>query len=65
MRINAGLPSAIDTFMLYQNPNVTSGIEKIDPAQLGKPADIAAAIAFLASDDAAFVQWASLIVDGG
>jgi NAD(P)-dependent dehydrogenase (short-subunit alcohol dehydrogenase family) len=32
---------------------------------VGKPEDIAAAIAFLASDDAAFVTGTALRVDGG
>ena len=32
---------------------------------VGAPADIAAAIAFLASDEAKFVQGAALVVDGG
>ena len=47
------------------NPNVKSGAEKIDSADVGKPQDIAGAVAFLASDDAAFVTGASLAVDGG
>jgi NAD(P)-dependent dehydrogenase (short-subunit alcohol dehydrogenase family) len=32
---------------------------------VGKPEDVAATIAYLASDDAAFVQGAALRVDGG
>lgn len=51
--------------MLWDNPNVKSGKEKIDPAEVGRPEDIAAAILFLASDDAAFVTEAVLNVDGG
>lgn len=65
IRTTAVLPGAIETQMLNQNPNVRSGVEKIDPAELGNADDIAAAIAFLASNDAAFVQGAGLIVDGG
>lgn len=65
IRTNAILPGAIETPMLNQNPNVKSGVEKIDPTELGNADNIAAAIAFLASDDAAFVQGAGLIVDGG
>jgi NAD(P)-dependent dehydrogenase (short-subunit alcohol dehydrogenase family) len=65
IRINAILPGAVDTPMLWDNPNVKSGEEKINPADVGKPEDIAATIAYLASDDAKFVQGASLRVDGG
>jgi NAD(P)-dependent dehydrogenase (short-subunit alcohol dehydrogenase family) len=59
------LPGAIDTPMLWDNPNVKSGVEKIDKSDVGEPADIAAAVAFLGSDDAAFITGASLNVDGG
>jgi NAD(P)-dependent dehydrogenase (short-subunit alcohol dehydrogenase family) len=65
IRVNAVLPGAVDTPMLWENPNVKSGVEKIDRADVGSPDDLAAAIAFLASDDAKFVQGAALVVDGG
>jgi NAD(P)-dependent dehydrogenase (short-subunit alcohol dehydrogenase family) len=65
IRVNAILPGAIDTPMLWTNPQVQSGAEHITPAEVGKPQDVAAAIAFLASDEAAFIQGASLLVDGG
>ncbi len=65
LRINAVLPGAIDTPMLWNNPNVKSGVEKIDRADVGKPEDVAATIAYLASDDAAFVQGAEVRIDGG
>ncbi len=65
LRINAVLPGAIDTPMLWNNPNVKSGVEKIDRADVGKPEDVAATIAYLASDDAVFVQGAEVRVDGG
>jgi NAD(P)-dependent dehydrogenase (short-subunit alcohol dehydrogenase family) len=65
IRVNAVLPGAVDTPMLWDNPNVKSGAEVIDKADVGRPEDLAAAIAFLASADAAFVDGASLNVDGG
>src|SRR5688572_11409488 len=65
IRCNAVLPGAVDTPMLWENPNVKSGVETIDPKDVGKPEDIAAAIAFLASDDGAFTTGACLAVDGG
>ena len=65
IRINAVLPGAIDTPMLWDNPNVKSGVEKINPSDVGTPENVASAIAYLASDDAAFVQGTELRVDGG
>ena len=65
IRVNAVLPGAVDTPMLWDNPNVKAGVEKVDRADVGEPADIAAAIACLASDDAKFVQGSALVVDGG
>src|SRR3954468_11082817 len=58
IRVNVVLPGAIDTPMLWNNPKVRSGIETVHPADVGKPEDIAAIIAYLASDDAKFVQGA-------
>jgi NAD(P)-dependent dehydrogenase (short-subunit alcohol dehydrogenase family) len=65
IRVNAILPGAVDTPMLWENPNVKSGLEQIDRGVLGKPEDIAAVIAFLAADESEFVRGSSVIVDGG
>lgn len=65
IRANAILPGAIDTPMLWENPNLKSGAETLDKRDVGSPVNIAAAAAFLASDDAAFITGASLAVDGG
>jgi len=65
IRVNAILPGAVDTPMLWDNPNVKEGDEKISREDIGKPEEIAAVIAFLASDDASFVQGATIRVDGG
>jgi meso-butanediol dehydrogenase/(S,S)-butanediol dehydrogenase/diacetyl reductase len=65
IRVNAVLPGAVDTPMLWNNPNVKSGKEKVDHSMVGSADDIAAAIAFLASAEARFVQGATLVVDGG
>ena len=64
LRINCVAPGAVDTPMLWDNPNVKSGIEKPEGA-IGKPGDIAAAICFLASEEARFITGANLTVDGG
>ena len=64
IRTKVILPGAIDTPMLWENPNVKSGVEVINKADVGRPEDVAAVIAYLASDDAAFVQGAEVRVDG-
>ena len=64
IRINCVSPGAVDTPMLWNNPNVKSGVEKVEGA-IGKPEDIAAAICFLASAEARFITGTNLTVDGG
>lgn len=64
VRVNCVAPGAVNTPMLWNNPNIKSGKEKIEGA-VGEPADIAAAICFLASDEARFVNGTTLVVDGG
>lgn len=65
IRVNAVLPGAVDTPMLWASPNLKSGAETLEPGDVGQPDDIAGAVAYLASADAAFVTGASLNVDGG
>ncbi len=64
VRVNCVAPGAVDTPMLWDNPNVKSGKEKITGA-IGKPEDIASAICYLASDEACFINGTTLAVDGG
>lgn len=64
VRVNNVAPGAVNTPMLRSNPNVKSGQEKIEGA-IGEPEDIASAIAFLASDEARFINGTTLVVDGG
>jgi len=64
IRINCVAPGAVDTPMLWNNPNVKSGVEQVK-GSIGKPEDIAAAICFLAADEARFITGTTLIVDGG
>jgi NAD(P)-dependent dehydrogenase (short-subunit alcohol dehydrogenase family) len=65
IRVNAILPGAIDTAMLRASPNIASGAEVVDPADLGQPEDIAALAAFLASDAARFITGEDIVADGG
>jgi glucose 1-dehydrogenase len=64
IRINCVAPGAVDTPMLWNNPNIKSGVEKVTGA-IGKPEDIAAAICFLAASEARFITGTTLVVDGG
>lgn len=65
--VNAVAPGFIATEMVAKMPeNVLASMrDKTPVGRLGKPEEIAAAYAFLASDDAAFINGAVLSVDGG
>ncbi len=65
IRVNALRLGAVDTGMLWDNPDVKSGEEKIDPKEVAKPRQIAEVVLFLASQRASFVSGAVLNVDGG
>lgn len=65
IRVNAVLPGAVDTEMLRESPNVKSGLEVLDPEDIGQPHEIAPAVLFLASSAASFITGAGLVVDGG
>ena len=64
VRINCVAPGAVDTAMLWDNPNIKSGAEKLEGA-IGQPEDIASAICYLASDEARYINGTTLVVDGG
>lgn len=65
IRVNAILPGAIDTTMLRESPNIRSGAEVLDPADVGQPQDIAELAVFLASDAARFITGEDIVADGG
>lgn len=64
VRTNCVAPGAVDTPMLWSNPNVKNGTEKIE-GPIGTPEDLANAICFLASDEASYINGTTLVVDGG
>ena len=63
IRVNCVAPGAVNTPMLWNNPNIKSGKEKPGGA-IGQPADIAAAICFVASDAARFINGTTVVADG-
>ncbi|MGH7187215.1 MAG: SDR family NAD(P)-dependent oxidoreductase, partial [Pseudomonadota bacterium] len=62
IRINAVCPGPVDTPLLDAFDESTA-ITLL--GRVGRPEEVAAAIAFLVSDDAAFMTGATLVVDGG
>ena len=74
IRINVVSPGPIDTPLLYRNPGMSDDdvarlkemmIANIPMHRMGESEEVAKAVLFLASDDAAFITGANLFVDGG
>lgn len=73
IRVNSVCPGSVDTARLDDflagQPNraeALSSVEALNPMRrVGKPTEIAAAVAFLASADASFITGATVVVDGG
>jgi NAD(P)-dependent dehydrogenase (short-subunit alcohol dehydrogenase family) len=73
VRVNAVCPGAVQTGMmeafLKDQPNPEQMIQKIGSSiplgRVGQPEDIARAVYFLASPEAAYITGAALVVDGG
>jgi 3-oxoacyl-[acyl-carrier protein] reductase len=61
--VNAVAPGFIETEMTKDIPEAV--IEAIPARRVGAPDDVAAAVRFLASDDAGYVTGTTLFVDGG
>jgi NAD(P)-dependent dehydrogenase (short-subunit alcohol dehydrogenase family) len=69
IRVNAVAPGPVRTRMTQDRLNDPAQaarlVGRIPLGRAGEPEDVAAAVAFLASDDAAYITGAVLMVDGG
>jgi len=73
IRVNSVHPGFIDTPLVQddadrsgQHDQMLAGIVALHPVgRLGRSEEVAAVIAFLASDDASFMTGAEVVVDGG
>lgn len=69
VRVNAVCPGYVDTPLIEGITSVEAArrfLESLHPmGRLGRPEEIAAAVAFLVSDDASFITGVALPVDGG
>ena len=67
--VNNIAPGAIATpinqSLLEDKPKLNALLANIPSGRLGTPQDVAGLVAFLASDDASYVNGATLLVDGG
>lgn len=73
IRVNCVCPATVDTEMVHQMLNQAANVDEARAAITGKhpigrmaqPEELAAVIAFLASDDASFMTGLTIPVDGG
>ncbi|CAJ1510412.1 SDR family NAD(P)-dependent oxidoreductase [[Mycobacterium] burgundiense] len=64
IRVNAVLPGPVQTPMLDEPTQAKLATSAVS-GRLGKPAEIADAVAFLVSEHASFITGSELVVDGG
>lgn len=69
IRCNAVLPGPIETDMaapLFDDPEILKYyVDRVPLHRIGQPKDIAGVVAFLCSEDAAYVNTTEILVDGG
>jgi 3-oxoacyl-[acyl-carrier protein] reductase len=67
IRVNTVVPGFIDTDMTAKVPKPIrdQNLQRILLKRFGKPAEVAAAVTFLASSDASYIMGQTIVVDGG
>jgi 3-oxoacyl-[acyl-carrier protein] reductase len=67
IRVNAVVPGFIETDMTAKVPKPIreKNLQRIILNRFGKPAEVAGAVMFLASDDASYIIGQTIVVDGG
>lgn len=67
VRVNAVLPGAVMTsaWDRVDQAGFDANLARTTAGRIGEPAEVAAAVAFLASSDASYITGTSLVVDGG
>jgi 3-oxoacyl-[acyl-carrier protein] reductase len=67
VRVNAVAPGFVDTAMTRSMPRqqLEEFVERVPLGRIGEPADVAPAVRFLLSDEAAYISGTSVVVDGG
>ncbi|HXF64600.1 MAG TPA: SDR family oxidoreductase, partial [Caldilineaceae bacterium] len=69
IRVNSVCPGLIKTPLTrstYTDPQATAEyLTKIPMNRFGEPEEVAAAVAYLASEDSGFITGAQLVIDGG
>jgi meso-butanediol dehydrogenase/(S,S)-butanediol dehydrogenase/diacetyl reductase len=69
IRINAVCPGPVETSLtqpVYALPGVMDQFRETVPmGRVGRPEEVAATVAFLASDDASYITGTTIVIDGG
>ncbi|HEV2619840.1 MAG TPA: SDR family oxidoreductase, partial [Acidobacteriaceae bacterium] len=59
------IATPINAKLLANKPQLDALLNNIPLGRMGKPEDVAGLVAFLASDDAAYITGSTYVIDGG